>query len=149
MVSFRQDLGAGARHVVRRLGFFVETYTIDPLITVVTWSSDHCSTLKYIFCLICSFTLKNSRRMCADPELEWVQRHMKSIDQNQNKTSSSPSPPTSTSPSLRPTLSSPPPPTPTPSPPPSPTTSPSPPPTPSSPPFPSHLHLHPSPLSNE
>ncbi|XP_046706754.1 C-C motif chemokine 18-like [Silurus meridionalis] len=27
------------------------------------------------------FTLKNSRRVCVDPEVDWVQKHMKSIDQ--------------------------------------------------------------------
>ncbi|KAF7706818.1 hypothetical protein HF521_020072 [Silurus meridionalis] len=28
------------------------------------------------------FTLKNSRRVCVDPEVKWVQNHMKRIDQN-------------------------------------------------------------------
>ncbi|KAI5626467.1 hypothetical protein C0J50_13756 [Silurus asotus] len=45
------------------------------------------STLMYIFSLICSFTLKkDNRQVCVDPELKWVQDHMKRIDQIMNKT---------------------------------------------------------------
>ncbi|XP_046708566.1 C-C motif chemokine 3-like [Silurus meridionalis] len=35
------------------------------------------------------FTLKNSRQVCVDPELEWVQKHMKRIEQILNSSESS------------------------------------------------------------
>ncbi|KAI5101589.1 C-C motif chemokine 3-like [Silurus meridionalis] len=43
------------------------------------------STLMYIFSLICSFTLKDNLQVCVDPEHEWVQNHMKKIDEILNK----------------------------------------------------------------